>query len=70
MPFSILKFGTTQGPLNNTKLTVTSRPWEELPTLWNVVDGLAALKLGDVREVFHQIEKSASDCSRNKRIEF
>ncbi|WWC64315.1 uncharacterized protein I303_106925 [Kwoniella dejecticola CBS 10117] len=67
---NIEKFATTLAPLSETKLTITSHPFESLPTLWTVVDGLAALKLGDIREVYHQIERGASDCSRNKRIEF
>ncbi|WWD19955.1 hypothetical protein CI109_104428 [Kwoniella shandongensis] len=67
---NIDKFATTNAPLSQTKLTVVSHPFEALPTLWNVVDGLAALKLGKVREVYHQIQRSASDCSSNKRIEF
>lgn len=66
----IKKFAVTTGPLENIKLTITQQPWEKLPSLWNVVDGLASLKLGEPREFFHQIDDGAGDCGGNKRIEF
>ena len=66
----ILKFATTSGKLDDIKLTITKRPWEELPTLWNVVDGLATLAGGDIREMYYEVRQGANDLAGNRRIEF
>jgi hypothetical protein len=49
------------------KFSITPGSFEQLPTLYNVVDGLASLDLGDVREVAIQEFDGASDLSEWKR---
>jgi hypothetical protein len=61
---------TTAASPEDCKVTITEGSFEQLPTLWNVVKGLASLKLGKVREVARQEIIGASDCSANKRVEW
>lgn len=68
--YSIRSFASTGRPLAQTRLTVSKHPWESLPTLWNIVDGLAALDLQQAIEVYHQVQTPASDCSSIRRIEY
>ncbi|CBQ73516.1 conserved hypothetical protein [Sporisorium reilianum SRZ2] len=56
-------------PTGAVKLQITRGGFEQLPTLWNVVDGLAALKVVACREVALQQFKGAGDLASNHRIE-
>ncbi|PWY96831.1 hypothetical protein BCV70DRAFT_203405 [Testicularia cyperi] len=51
------------------KFQINRGSFEQLPTLHNVVDGLASLQLGNVLEVAVQTFNGASDLKDNKRIE-
>ena len=66
----ILAYSTTAGDLQKCKVSFGSSDWSDLPTLWNVVDGLKSLKLGEVREAAFQNIVGASDCSKNARVEW
>ena len=66
----ILSYRTTDGSLRECRVSVKPRSWQELPSLYPVVNGLASLKLGEIREVAQQVIQGASDCSTNKRVEF
>ncbi len=68
--FSILRYRTTEAPLNESKVTVTEGTFEQLPTLWNVAKGLASLKLGEVREVAITVTKGVNNIQGNHRIEW
>lgn len=50
------------------KLDIIEGIWEELPTLWNVVEGLRLVPKGKIFEVAIHTIQGASDCSGNKRI--
>lgn len=50
------------------RFIITRGSFEQLPTLHNVVDGLADLKLGDVKEVAVQTFDAASDLSKWRNL--
>ncbi|KAI5450876.1 hypothetical protein NCC49_002617 [Naganishia albida] len=54
--------------LQGCQMKITRHPWERLPTIWNIVDGLAGLRLGDVREVACQSVKGAGDVAGVRRL--
>lgn len=60
---------TTFADGKGAKLEIKKGTFEQLPTLHNVVDGLAALQLGNVLEVAVQKFNGASDLKSNHRIE-
>lgn len=65
----ITKFATTpKESIQDCRLEITTHLWERLPTIWNIVEGLAGLKLGDVREVACQIVAGAGDVAGVRRI--
>jgi hypothetical protein len=69
MVFSITKFASPpEDTLQSCRMEIRSHPWERLPTIWNIVDGLAGLKLGDVREVACQTIKGAGDVAGVRRL--
>jgi hypothetical protein len=49
-------------------LEITQHPWDKLPTIQNIVDGLASLKLGTVREFAHQTIEGAGDVAGARMI--
>ncbi|UZJ55689.1 hypothetical protein CBS101457_005009 [Exobasidium rhododendri] len=51
------------------KFSITPGTFEQLPTLYNIVDGLGSLDLRDVVEVAVQEFDGASDLKLNKRID-
>ena len=51
------------------KLDITPASWDKLPTLWNVVDGLAGIPRGEVLEVAVQTFQGASDLIANQKVE-
>ncbi|SGZ27186.1 BQ5605_C025g10075 [Microbotryum silenes-dioicae] len=55
--------------LNNVKLEIFEKSWEELPTLWNVVKGLKSLSRKGVLEVAVQTFQGASDLITNQKVE-
>lgn len=66
---SITKFAAPCAEsLQGCQMKITRHPWERLPTIWNIVDGLAGLRLGDVREVACQSVKGAGDVVGVRRL--
>lgn len=66
---SITKFATpVKESIQDCRLEITTHPWERLPTIWNIVDGLAGLKLGDVLEIACQTVAGAGDVAGVRRI--
>jgi hypothetical protein len=68
--YSVLSYRTTETSLQDSTVKVTPHKWEDLPSLYPIVNGLASLQLGEVREVAQQVFLGASDCSGNKRVEW
>lgn len=60
----------TKNHLSSVKIEIAVGTWEELPTLWNVVEGLRNLPKGEIKEVSVHKFQGASDCSSNRRIEY
>lgn len=54
--------------MQDCRLEITRHPWESLPTIYNIVDGLASLELGEVREFAHQTVVGAGDVAGVRRI--
>ncbi|KAG7530451.1 hypothetical protein FFLO_05050 [Filobasidium floriforme] len=67
---TVLSYRTTEASLQDSTVKVTPHKWEDLPSLYPIVNGLASLQLGEVREVAQQVFLGASDCSGNKRVEW
>jgi len=59
----------TSGPLEDVKLSIYKSTWEELPTLHNVVNGLATLQPEKVLDVYIETWHNAGDCGGNKRVD-
>jgi hypothetical protein len=51
------------------KLDIAEGKWEELPTLWNVVEGLRKIPRLEVKEVAVQRFQGASDLMANQRVD-
>jgi hypothetical protein len=51
------------------KLEITPRGWEKVPTLWNMVNGLAGIPRAEVLEVALQTFQGASDLIANQRVD-
>lgn len=64
----ITSSATTKESIQDCRLQITRRTWEELPTIWNIVEGLAGLQLGEVREVAIQVGAGAGDVAGARRI--
>ncbi|KAJ9115437.1 hypothetical protein QFC22_005194 [Naganishia vaughanmartiniae] len=64
----ITKYSAPTRSIQECKLQITRHPWEKLPTIHNIVNGLASLKLGRVREFAHQDIAGAGDVSGVRRL--
>ncbi|GHJ83751.1 hypothetical protein NliqN6_0153 [Naganishia liquefaciens] len=65
----ITRFATmSESTVQDCRLEITRHPWERLPTIGNIVDGLANLQLGKVREFAHQTIAGAGDVAGTRRI--
>ncbi|KAI5477307.1 hypothetical protein MNV49_006528 [Pseudohyphozyma bogoriensis] len=53
----------------NVKLDISEGKWEELPTLWNVVEGLRGIPRERIVEVAVQQFQGASDLIANQKVE-
>lgn len=51
------------------KLEIVEGVWEELPTLWNVVEGLRKIPRLEVKEVAVQRFQGASDLMANQKVD-
>ena len=54
--------------MQDCRLEITRHPWHKLPTIGNIVDGLAGLQLGKVREFACQTVAGAGDVASVRRI--
>lgn len=64
----ITSFATTSGSIQECRLEISRHAWEKLPTIWNIVEGLASLELGQVRECAVQTVAGAGDVAGTRRI--
>ncbi|KAJ9120469.1 hypothetical protein QFC24_005142 [Naganishia onofrii] len=64
----ITKYSAPTGSIQDCRLQVTRHAWEKLPTIHNIVDGLASLKLGQVREFAHQDIAGAGDVAGVRKL--
>ena len=58
----------SESTVQDCRLEITRHPWERLPTIGDIVDGLANLQLGKVREFAHQTIAGAGDVAGTRRI--
>lgn len=65
---NILRYETTSN-LSGVKLDIAEATFEELPTLWNIVDGLRSIPRLELLEVAVQQFQGASDLMANQRVD-